>query len=247
MASAAQNALADFAKRPTGYKVAVFAGIGALLGLLYWQFLLSPLRTERNELEANHQDLTAQSARLDREMVEYAKLSERSTQLRAMIEQNQKALPTGAELPAFFETLNRKIGEAGVEVKKWDYKREIPVEAFIKVPLEIEVTGTFNQLKRFFSSLVPRDELPAIEGAPPPERERIITIENLTLSVPQGKSRELLLSATFTASTFRQESSETDALLFPANGQTPGGVQKKVDGSMQKSQQRVQGSPGGGI
>jgi type IV pilus assembly protein PilO len=249
MASAAQNALADFARRPTGYKVAVFAGIGALLGLLYWQFALSPLRTERSELEATQQDLTSQSARLDREMVEYAKLSERSSQLRAMIEQNQKALPTGAELPAFFETLNRKVGEAGVEVKKWEYKREVPVEAFIKVPLEIELTGTFYQVKRFFSSLVPRDELPAIEGAPPPERERIITIENLSLTVPTGKSRDLLLTATFTASTFRQEGTENDDLLFPPGGgaQTPGGVKAKVDGSMQKSQQRVQGSPGGGI
>ena len=204
MASSASGALADFAKKPTGYKVAVFAGIGALLGLLYWQFALSPLRTERNELEATKQGLEGDSARLDRELVEYRKLSERSAQLRQMIEQNQKALPTGAELPAFFDTLNRKVGEAGVEVKKWEYKQEVPVETFIKVPLEIELTGTFYQLKRFFASLVPRQETPGPEGTTP-ERERIITIENLKLTVPQTRTRELLLTANFTASTFRQE------------------------------------------
>ena len=248
MASSASTALSDFAKKPTGYKVAVFAGIGALVGLLYWQFVLSPLRSERNELDMSQQDLTSQSARLDREMVEYVKLSERSSQLRAMIEQNQKALPTGAELPAFFDTLNRKVGEAGVEVKKWEYKKEVPVETFVKVPLEIEMTGTFFQIKRFFASLVPREELPTIEGAAPPERERIITIENLSISVPTGKTRDLMLTANFTASTFRQEGAESDD-VFPASGagkQTPGGAKAKVDGAMQKSQQRVDGSAGGG-
>ena len=216
MASAASNAIADFSKKSTGYKVAVFAAIGALLGLLYWQFMLSPLRTERNELENEKQGLENDSRRLDRELIEYRKLSERSTQLREMIEQNQKALPTGAELPAFFDTLNRKVGEAGVEVKKWEYKQEVPVETFIQVPLEIELTGTFFQLKRFFSSLIVRPDTPGPDGSSP-ERERIITIENLTLRVPQNRGRELLLTANFTASTFRQEREDaTDAL--PAAG-----------------------------
>jgi Tfp pilus assembly protein PilO len=254
MASSAESALADFSRKPTGYKVAVFAGVGALLGLLYWQFLLSPLRKERTELEENRDQMEEDSRRLDREMVEYRKLSERSAQLRQMIEQNQKALPTGAELPAFFETLNRKVGEAGVEVKKWEYKKEEPVETFIKVPLEIEITGSFYQIERFFASLVPREEPATSAEGTTPDRERIITIEDLTLSVSQQRSRDLLLSAQFTASTFRQESTTQDlglpAPTAPAGAPgaplppqaTPQGAKVRVDGSMNKSETRVQGA-----
>lgn len=251
MAASTEGALAEFARKPTGYKVAVFAGAGALLGLLYWQFGLSPLREDRASLEESRDQLQADASRLDREMAEYRKLSERSAQLRQMIEQNQKALPTGAELPAFFETLNRKVGEAGVEVKKWEYKKEEPVETFIKVPLDIEITGSFYQIERFFASLVPRDEpLPGAEGAP--ERERIITIEDLTLSVSQQRSRDLLLSAQFTASTFRQESSAQDLGLPPAPAApggagaakppqgTPQGAEVRTDEALQKSETRVQ-------
>ena len=35
------------------------------------------------------------------------------------IEKNQTALPTEAEVPAFFETLQRKVAESGVEIRKW--------------------------------------------------------------------------------------------------------------------------------
>jgi len=221
------GALAELARKPPGYKVAVFAGIGAVLGLIYWQFLLGPLRKERNGLEVKFSELQTESKKLDRELVEYERLRERSDQLARTIQANQKALPTGSELPAFFETLNRKVGEAGVEVKKWEYKKEVPVETFIKVPLEIELTGSFNQMKRFFASLVQRG---VAGGNGEVDRERIITIENLTLSVPRQKSRELLLTAKFTASTFRQEDTSApadDAKAPPSR--TPAGALKRSE------------------
>jgi len=219
--SSAGGALADFAKKPLGYKVAVFAAVGAVIGLLYWQFVLSPLRSERNELEMTRQSLEDESHRLDRDLGEYKKLSARSEELKKAIEENQKALPTGAELPAFFDTLNRKVGEAGVEVKKWEYKKEVPIETFIKVPLEIEITGTFYQIKRFFASLVQKADLAPVPGEAT-ERERIITIENLVLTVPKTKGSELLLSAKFTASTFRQEQAQ------PAEAPAKAGAKPKA-------------------
>ena len=59
----AGGALEDFSRRPLQYKVMVFAGIGVLPGLLYWQFVLSPLRKEREDAAA---DLDAQKAEASR-------------------------------------------------------------------------------------------------------------------------------------------------------------------------------------
>jgi Tfp pilus assembly protein PilO len=170
------------------------------------------MRKEKGELEATKESLEAESAKIARDLVEFKKLAERSEELKKIIEENQRALPTGAELPAFFETLNRKIGEAGVEVKKWEYKKEIAVETFFKVPLEIEVSGTFHQLKRFFASLIQRESSePGVA-----DRDRIISIENLQLTVPKNAARELQLTAKFTASTFRQGDPEPSATPKPA-------------------------------
>jgi hypothetical protein len=169
--------------------------------------------------------------------------------LKRIIDENQKALPTGAELPAFFDTLNRKVNEAGVEIRKWEYKTDIPVDAFVKVPVEIELTGTFFQLKRFFASLVQRGV--SVRGEE--ERERIVTIENLQLTSPTVRGREILLTAKFTASTFRQEGPDPTfelpgdlpgaATPLPGAG-TPAGAKGRVEESMRQQDERTRKGSG---
>ena len=71
------------------------------------------------------------------------------------IDENQKALPTEAELPAFFETLNRKVLESGVEVSSWKHSGSRRSRASSACRSSIEMTGTFMQIKKFFASLLP--------------------------------------------------------------------------------------------
>jgi Tfp pilus assembly protein PilO len=97
--------------------------------------------------------------------------------------------------------LERKVRESGVEISKWLKRAEEPIERFVKVPVDIEITGTFMQIKRFFASLVQRDVSP--EAAE--ERERIVSIESLVLAQPQVRDRAIILTAKFTAVTFRQD------------------------------------------
>ena len=42
-----------------GPRVVVFAVIGAMVGLLYWNFMLNPMRKEKNELEVTKESLEA--------------------------------------------------------------------------------------------------------------------------------------------------------------------------------------------
>jgi type IV pilus assembly protein PilO len=208
MAATQGGALADFAKRPLGFKVLVFVGAGALLGLVYWQFLLHPLQRKYKQAQAYNAQLVVEGGQLDTKLKQFKDLQKTQASLEHQIEEDRKALPTEAELPAFFDTLNRKVGDAGVEVKKWEYKRELPVEDFYRVPVEIEMTGTFEQIKRFFSSLLPHESAGSASGDLPTEKERIITIEDLSLSNPRVQNGEIVLTAKFTASTFRQDQPE---------------------------------------
>lgn len=237
------GALEDFSRRPLQYKVLVFAGIGALLGLLYWQFMLSPLRKERDEAAADLEGQKGEQTRLKQQKIAYDKLVDDEVQLKADIEQNQKALPTESEIPAFLDMLARKTGEAGVEGLKRDVRKDVLIEAavappvpgapppppgtvplkaatFVKVPVDIEMTGTFYQLKKFFSSLRPRrvdPNAPPLPAGQSAEKDRIVTIESLTITDPKVKNNEIVLTARFVASTFRAQ----DAAPVPPTPAAP--------------------------
>jgi type IV pilus assembly protein PilO len=202
--AASSGAMADFARMPTSRKALVFVVIGALLGLLYWQFVYKSLESDLDAAEAENKAKAAQNKKAADDIPKYEELKTRMKDLTQIISENQKALPTEAEVPAFFETLEKKVTESGVEISKWKKLPESPVETFVRVPVEVEVVGTFMQIKRFFASLIQRGVLQVSDGAVE-ERERIISIENLSLTDPEVKNREIVMTAKFTAVTFRQE------------------------------------------
>jgi len=220
----ASGVVADFARMPTQRKVLVFVVIGALIGLVYWKLAYKSLDEDLDAAQADHDAKLSTNKRLAADIPKYEELRTHMTRLRELIEKNQTALPSAPELPAFFETLQHKVAESGVEIRKWTNRPEEPVESFIKVPVDIEIAGTFIQIKRFFASLVQRDVKPAQGGDERENQdpERIVSIENLTLSTPTVRNREIQLSAKFTAVTFRQEDKSAAAgAPAPAAGARP--------------------------
>lgn len=261
---ASSGVMNDFARMPTGRKVLVFAVIAFFLGLLYFRFGLKPLREDLESAEQAYNAKVAEADALEKSVPEYKKLKDSMRELNVKINENQKALPTEAEVPAFFETLERKVGEAGVEITRLNKKNEEPIENFVKVPVEIEIVGTFMEIKRFFASLVQK---PVAKNE---ERERIVSIENLVLGNPQIKNKEIVLQAKFLAVTYRQEDRSTAAPapapgmppgqlppagprpsgpakpVSPSNtapmpsASTPAGAKARVEDSMKKSEERVE-------
>ena len=213
--------LADLARMPTRQKVMVFIVAGALLFGVYWQFFYKGLVADLENAQQENDTKKALNAKLEKDLPEFEKLKARMATLKRIIDENQKALPTEAELPAFFETLNRKVLEAGVEVVRSRQLKEEPIETFIKVPIDYEIQGTYVQIKKFFASLVskkkPGEKVEPVPGAEQPveEQERIVSIENLSLTQPVVRNREIRLTARFTASTYRADE-KTDPNAKPA-------------------------------
>jgi type IV pilus assembly protein PilO len=218
---ASSGALSELARMPTQRKLLVFASIGLMAGGLYWKLAYKALEEDLETAQAAHDAAVQANKRLASDIPKFQELRAHMAKLQELIEKNQTALPNEAEVPAFFETLQRKIAAAGVLTGKWTKLNEEPIESFVKVPVEIELSGTFMQLKRFFASLIQRDGQlsrdPDDRGNQ--DHERIVSIENLALSSPTVKNREIILSAKFTAVTFRQEDRPTPAAGQPASGQ----------------------------
>lgn len=250
------SAMADFARMPTRQKVMVFAVIGMMLGLLYYQFVFKGLKEDLEIAENENISLNATNRRLEADIPAFEKLKADYTLLKKVIDENQKALPTEAELPAFFETLNRKVLESGIEVVRSRQLPEEKIERFVRVPVDYEIVGTYAQIKKFFASLVPKRKKPGQSAEPTPgaeqevaEQERIVSIENLTLQNPVVRNREIRLTAKFVASTYRMEDSGTPAPAAkkaapaapapqkPASN-TPAGAKANTEDAMDKSEMR---------
>jgi type IV pilus assembly protein PilO len=217
---AATGVMADFGRLPPARKALVFLVIGLIGGLLYWQFVWKSLERDLETAENDNKAKAQLSKKLGDDIPKYDELKGRMKELTAIITENQKALPTEAEVPAFFETLERKVTESGVEIRKWKKLPESPVESFVRVPVEIEVTGSFMQIKRFMASLIQRGVMPTSDSGVE-ERERIISIEGLQLINPVVRNRELAMTAKFVAVTFRQEDKVDAPAAPPVKGAAP--------------------------
>ncbi len=257
------SAMADFARMPTRQKVMVFAVIGLLLGLLYYQFVFKGLTADLEAADNENASKNQTNKRLEAEIPAFEALKARMTVLKKIIDENQKALPTEAELPAFFETLNRKVLESGIEVVRSRQLPEERIERFVRVPVDYEVVGTYVQLKKFFASLVAKRRKagqsdPLQNEQDVQEQERIVSIENLSLGSPVVRNREIHLTARFVASTYRMEDGSAPAVApkkaapapapAPAGSgsamapqATPKGAEQRTDKAMDKNEQRNPG------
>ena len=234
------NLLQQFAKKSLQYKLAIlFLALILVVGV-YYQFVYSELSAKEESLSQRKSSLLAQQRTLDKNLIEQEKLKVKYEELQRSIRDNQKALPTQAELPAFFDHLQRKAGDSGVSIHKWDRMDEQPVDIYIRVPVAIEISGTFYEITHYFSLLGPqrKDELQdagsgdSAEG--PRIDERIVSIENLELGKAKLQDGEITLEAKFVASTFRQNEPKS------APGKKPG----KAGSGAAKSKSKSKGKAG---
>jgi Tfp pilus assembly protein PilO len=264
--------LADFSRKPPLVKLGAFFLVLAVLVGGWYQLAYSKIRKDIKAAQAQAVSLTASEIQLGKDEAEYKRLDEEQKKLKKIIADNDNALPTAAQLPAVFEMLNRKLAEAGVEVGKWDYQKEVPVdETIYKVPVAIEMQGTFYQLEKFFYLLYKVNQKEGDESATPApgadtaERDRILTVEDLHLYSPVVENGELVLTASFRASTFRKEEPVVDQAATDAKdakdkkaadkakknaagggltGQ-PDKAKAKTEDAMKKDEDRAQGGPAG--
>jgi type IV pilus assembly protein PilO len=179
-----------FSKAPTGTKVGVFVGIAALLGFVYWYMFYGDLAEQLEAGKGEARKLAADEVKLKERQKQYRELLDKKKNIEDGLAKNQIALPASSELPSFFVSLQSQAIAASVQLVNWNRADEIPVETYVKVPVKMEVRGDFYQIVQYFKLLF--------------ETRRIITVENLIISDPVKDGDQLLLSARFTASTFRQ-------------------------------------------
>jgi type IV pilus assembly protein PilO len=183
-------------KLSTPKKIGATAGLIAVLGLMDYQFFYSDTAGRIGSARAHQAELADELASYQRRRGEY--LGYRNELKQLLDEQRDllRALPKRAEIPTFLANVHEQAELASLEVLSVEIGQESLADLYVKIPVKMEVRGTYHQISRFFRNV---GELP-----------RIVNVENLSLNPDTEKSVGIDLGLTspklrakFVAATFR--------------------------------------------
>ncbi len=170
-------------------KIVVLAVIVVLVGLAYWWFWYSPLSEQLDSLKNEYAALQTQKRDAERRKSTYDKDRHKRDELKKSYGQQLKALPADSEMSSFLNNLNAQAELVGLELLSVTPKREEAAEHYARIPVALKLKGNFHQLAKFFYLVGNLD--------------RIINIENISLTLGKTDGVSILLEAKVLATTFR--------------------------------------------
>jgi type IV pilus assembly protein PilO len=186
--------IAKLLRLKTPGKIGVTIGAIGLLALIFYQFFYSDVRDDIGRAEAQRGDLETEKASYGKRKREY--LAYRSELKLLQEEQREllRALPKKAEIPSFISNVQEQAELSGLEVLHIDIDPEAPQDLYVKIPVKMEIRGTYHQVAKFFKNTS--------------ELRRIVNVQDLSLTPERNATSEQMNAATrikakFVAATFR--------------------------------------------
>jgi len=182
----AQNPI--MARYPRLAKVGVGVLFTALIAVAYFVLFYDEISEAIAKQKRDEQTYRADLARVKQAEFEYhkdlAELTERQQRQRDL----NKILPETTEYPAFLSALQGVANISGVALQAWTPQEEVLQKFFARVPMHLTLQGKFHQVAKFFYGVGQLD--------------RIINVENISLSQPKTQNDELLLKVDCLATAF---------------------------------------------
>jgi type IV pilus assembly protein PilO len=106
-------------------------------------------------------------------------------------------LPATTEYPQFLSAVQSAANDSGVSLSAWTPREKVPEKYYARVPMKVELTGRFLQIARFFYNVGQLD--------------RIINMENISMTDPRKVDDEMVLKAEALATAFHVIDNGDDA------------------------------------
>jgi type IV pilus assembly protein PilO len=196
------------AKLPLVAKIGVGALFVALIGVAYFVVfygdLASSITAEQNTEKGLRDSLK------DARQAEFAyqqdltELSQRTQNQRELV----KILPTETEYPAFLSALQNVANVAGVGLTAWAPMPEAPEQFYSRVPMKVTLRGRYHQIAKFFHGVGQLD--------------RVINMENISLTDPKSEGEDVVLRVEALATAFRAKPTQKAAVTADKRGAQTG-------------------------
>lgn len=179
-------------KTPMKFAVTA-AALLAVLGIYYVTYYVD-LSESIDQAKNAQRTLADERTSYEKRKKEYVAYRDELRKLQEEQRELLKALPKKAEIPSFISAIQEQVELAGLEHLALNIEQEVPEELYVKIPVRMELRGSYHGVAKFFKNVS--------------EMRRIVNIENLILNVdrqandPDGAPK---LKARFVAATFRYQ------------------------------------------
>jgi len=184
----AQLQLGSLGKYPLLGKSLVGFVMAALVAIAYYVVWYGDVSDAIDRQKKQEATLKTELAQVQQSEFEYhkdlAELTERQQRQREL----NKILPETTEYPAFLSAVQGVANVAGVQLQGWSPQEEVVQKFFARVPMRLTIVGKFHQVAKFFYGVGQLD--------------RIINIENISLTQPKVKGDEIELKVDCLATAF---------------------------------------------
>jgi type IV pilus assembly protein PilO len=199
------------AKLPAIAKVGVGALFVLLIGVAYFVVfygdLASTITAEKNTEERLRGELSdARKAEFSYQQ-DLTELSQRQQHQRELV----KILPTETEYPAFLSAVQNVANVAGVGLTAWSPMPEVPEQFYSRVPMKVTLKGRYHQVAKFFHGVGQLD--------------RVINMENITLTDPKVEGEDVTVKVEALATAFRAKADGQGGAGAAQRGAAQGGGQ----------------------
>ena len=177
------------AKLPGAVKAVIVLGWLALMAVVYFVVffgdLASSIKTAKNQEQKLHKALA------DARKAEFAYLKDKDELKEREQRQSEinRALPTEKQVASFLIAIQNAANVSGVNLMAWTPQEERSEQFYARVPMQLELTGRYHQVAKFFYQVGQLD--------------RIINMENISITDPEIVNEEVSVDVSVLATTFR--------------------------------------------
>ena len=167
------------------------AGAGALLlvGVAYFVIFYGDIESSIKAAQGQEQSLRSGLGDARKNEFAYQKdLAELTDRQHRQRELN-KVLPVDTEYPSFLSAVQSVANVSGIGLTAWAPQPEVNEQFYARVPMKVSLVGRYHQVAKFFYGVGQLD--------------RIINMENISLTEPKVQGEDVVVKTEALATAFR--------------------------------------------
>jgi type IV pilus assembly protein PilO len=184
-AAAGQSTLA---KLSMPARIGLGAGMFVLIAFAYWFVFYSETASKIEAARKQSSGLKQELANQEQAQASYFADRDELALRQQRAREFNKVLPADTQEAAFLSSIQQASNTSGIDLKAWRPGDEVPQSFYARVPMQLEMSGKFDQVAKFTYEVSKLD--------------RIINIENIELADPKPVGDEVILRARCLATAF---------------------------------------------
>lgn len=144
--------LAVLEEKPWFIQLAVFGGVALLLYLAFWYFVTSGTRAATSELEDQTAKLQQDNARAQIAAQRLSEFKANYARAQADYDDLKALLPEQRELTMVLQNVQDRA-RGRLILRRFTPKDDVQQDFYSGKPVEVEVSGTYNNLGQFFAQM----------------------------------------------------------------------------------------------